>query len=138
MCERGRPTLVTTRRVYLCASDELVEAGDAVPFDLRYGAHACRGFAVRFEGQAHAYLNRCTHVPIELDYQPNRVFDDAGQWLVCATHGATYSPASGRCMGGPCRGGLIKIAVTEAQGQVHWHTSDVLQPIENTDERRTP
>lgn len=120
--------------MYLCASSELVEAGDAVAFELRYYGRVCRGFAVRFEGRAYAYLNQCTHVPMELDYQPNRVFDETGHWLMCATHGAIYSPTTGHCMGGPCRGGLVKIALTEAACAVHWHTSDKLQPIENSDE----
>ncbi len=125
---------MSTQTVYLCASSDLLDAGDAVPFDLRYFGRVCRGFAVRIEGRVHAYLNQCAHVPIELDYLPNRVFDDTGRWLMCATHGAIYSPSTGRCMGGPCRGGLVKIELTEAAGSVHWHTSDTLQPIENCDE----
>jgi nitrite reductase/ring-hydroxylating ferredoxin subunit len=120
----------TTPSVRLCASDELLESAQAVPFDVKYYGQVCRGFAVRFQGLVHAYLNRCTHVPIELDYQPNRVFDATGQWLMCATHGATYWPKTGDCVGGPCRGGLVKIALSESAGEVRWHTSDKLKPIE--------
>jgi nitrite reductase/ring-hydroxylating ferredoxin subunit len=114
----------------LCSSPDLVEGGDALPFDVIYYGQSCRAFAVRFEGLPHAYLNRCTHVPIELDYQPNRIFDDSGRWLLCATHGAAYQPDTGDCMGGPCRGGLVKITLSEAEGQVHWHTDLQLQPVE--------
>jgi nitrite reductase/ring-hydroxylating ferredoxin subunit len=114
----------------LCRSSELQERGLAVPFDVVYGGQTCRAFAVRFEGQVHAYLNRCTHIAMEMDYQPNRFFDASGQWLLCATHGAAYAPASGACVGGPCRGGLVKIAVTEADGVVHWHTAHNLRPAE--------
>ena len=117
--------------VHLCASTELLESAQAVPFDVRYCGQPGRGFAVRYQGQVHAYLNRCSHVPIELDYQPNRVFDDTGQWLMCATHGASYSPRSGDCLWGPCRGGLVKIEVSEHAGLVRWHTSAKLQPVEN-------
>ncbi|MEI8327482.1 MAG: Rieske 2Fe-2S domain-containing protein, partial [Betaproteobacteria bacterium] len=99
-----------------------------------YCGQRCRGFAVRFQGQAYAYLNRCTHVPIELDHQPNRVFDDTGQWLLCATHGASYWPKSGDCIGGPCRGGLVKIELTEDERVVRWHTSHQLQPPEQAHE----
>lgn len=116
--------------VRLCASCELVESAQAVPFDVKYSGQVCRGFAVRFHGHVYAYLNRCTHVPIELDYQPNRVFDDTGQWLMCATHGATYWPKTGDCVGGPCRGGLVKIDLSESEDEVHWHTSAKLQPIQ--------
>jgi nitrite reductase/ring-hydroxylating ferredoxin subunit len=116
--------------VALCNSRELGEGADAVPFDVIYQGMTCRAFAVRFNGVAHAYLNRCTHVAMELDYQPNRVFDDSGQWLLCATHGAAYQPESGACVGGPCRGGLVKIELSEFDGVVHWHTRAQLQPLD--------
>ena len=77
----------------------------------------------------HAYLNRCTHVAMEMDWQPNRFFDDTGRWLLCATHGAVYEPDTGACAGGPCRGGLVKIALSERDGVVHWHTACNLQPV---------
>jgi nitrite reductase/ring-hydroxylating ferredoxin subunit len=114
----------------LCASVDLRDGGTAVGFDVLYQGQTCRAFAIRYNGQAHAYLNRCTHVPMELDYQPDRVFDSTGHWLICATHGATYRPDTGRCSGGPCRGGLVKIAMEEHDGVVHWHTDHNLQPIE--------
>ena len=114
----------------LCHSADLVEGALAVPFDVVYAGQTCRAFAVRFEGQAQAYLNRCAHVAMELDLQPNRVFDASGRWLICAAHGAEYSPETGECVGGPCRGGLVKIALSETNGVVHWHTAYNLLPIE--------
>ena len=115
--------------IALCNSHELVDGGEAVPFDIVHGGRTMRAFAVRFEGRAFAYLNRCSHVSMELDYQPNRVFDDSGQWLLCSTHGAVYRPDTGDCAGGPCRGGLLKIALSEYDGVVHWHTAHNLQPL---------
>lgn len=114
----------------LCNATDLSEGGRAVPFDVVYAGQTCRAFAVRHEGQVQAYLNRCTHVAMELDFQPDRFFDTSGQWLMCATHGATYSPATGECTGGPCRGGLVKITLTEQGGVVHWHTEYNLKPFE--------
>ena len=32
--------------------------------------------------------------------------------------------------GGPCRGGLVKIELTESDGVVHWHTAYNLRPVE--------
>jgi len=116
--------------VALCASHELVDSARAVGFDVTYHGQACRAFAIRYEGRVHAYLNRCSHVPMEMDYQPERFFDSTGQWLICATHGAIYQPQTGRCAGGPCRGGLVKIALEERDGVVHWHTGPHLKPIE--------
>ena len=57
---------------------------------------------------------------MELDWQPNRVFDASGEWLICASHGAIFHPTSGECMGGPCNGGLVRIALLEQDGQVWW------------------
>jgi nitrite reductase/ring-hydroxylating ferredoxin subunit len=54
----------------LCRSGDLVNSGLAVPFDVVYAGATCRAFAVRFDGQVHAYLNRCTHVAMEMDYHP--------------------------------------------------------------------
>ena len=114
----------------LCNSADLADGGLAVPFDVVYGGQTCRAFAIRYNGQAHAYVNRCGHVAMELDYQPNHFFDITGHWLICATHGALYAPETGACRGGPCRGGLVKIELTERDGVVHWHTAYNLKPFE--------
>ena len=112
----------------LCASSDLVDAGLAVPFDVVYAGQTCRAFAIRHQGRVHAYLNRCSHVAME--YQPNHFWDGSGHQLICATHGATYAPDTGVCTGGPGRGGLIKIDLTEQDGVVHWHTAYNLKPVE--------
>lgn len=116
--------------VALCNSSDLADSGLAVPFDVVYAGQTCRAFSVRFEGQVQAYLNRCTHVAMEMDFQPDRFFDTEGRWLLCATHGATYAPDTGECVGGPCRGGLVKITLSESNGVVHWHTAYNLKPLE--------
>jgi nitrite reductase/ring-hydroxylating ferredoxin subunit len=114
----------------LCNSADLVNSGEAVPFDVVYYGRSMRGFAIRFNGTVYGYLNQCAHVPMEMDYQSNRFFDSTGQYLICATHGAMYRPQTGECRGGPCRGGLVKIAMSERDGVVHWHTASNLQPLE--------
>lgn len=114
----------------LCNSSELLDGGLAVPFDVVYLGQTCRAFAIRFEGRVHAYLNRCRHVAMEMDYQPDHFFDITGRWLMCATHGALYQPDTGACREGPCRGGLLKIDLVERDGVVHWHTAHNLKPVE--------
>ena len=116
--------------IALCETSDLVDGGHAVPFDVIYAGQTCRAFAVRFEGLPQAYLNRCTHVAMELDWQPNRVFDESGQWLLCASHGAAYRPDTGACAGGPCRGGLVKIGLLEQDGIVYWQSAYNLKPVE--------
>jgi nitrite reductase/ring-hydroxylating ferredoxin subunit len=113
----------------LCNATDLVEGGLAVPFDVIYAGQTCRAFGVRFGGQPQAYLNRCSHVAMELDWQPNSVFDASGQWLLCASHGAAYHPETGECAAGPCRGGLVKILLSERDGVVFWHPLYNLKPL---------
>jgi nitrite reductase/ring-hydroxylating ferredoxin subunit len=123
---------VTARHgaIDLCASGDLVDSGLAVSFDVTFQGQTCRAFAIRYQGHVAAYLNRCSHVPMEMDYQPDRFFDITGHRLICATHGAMYEPRTGACLGGPCHGGLIKITVDESDGVVRWHTAHNLQTVE--------
>jgi len=114
----------------LCRADELVERGRAVAFDVLLWGKPARGFALRFEGRVVAYLNRCAHVPTELDWQEGEFLDGAKQFIVCSIHGATYDPRSGRCVMGVCgRFGLTAIAVEERDGQVYWYPSRDIKPV---------
>lgn len=116
--------------IALCNSSDLQDSGVAVPFDVVCGGQTTRAFAIRFDGTPQAYLNRCTHIAMEMDWQPNRFFDADGRWLLCATHGAVYSPKDGACRGGPCRGGLQKITLSEQDGVVYWHPDYLIKPVE--------
>lgn len=113
----------------LCNSADLAEGGMAVGFDVVFAGETVRAFAIRYEGKPHAYLNRCTHVAMEMDWKPDHFFDDSGRWLLCATHGAHYEPDTGACMGGPCKGGLVKIDLVERDGVVHWQSQYRLKPV---------
>lgn len=105
----------------VCASADLVDAGLGRLFDVQLADGKGQGFAVRFEGRVYAYVNRCAHVPTELDWNPGEFFDVDGRVLVCATHGAEYQPTTGRCTAGPCRGKALRaITVREQDGQVQW------------------
>ncbi len=76
----------------------------------------------------HAYLNRCTHVAMELDWQPDR-FLTLGAGCCVPSHGAEYAPDTGACVGGLCRGGLVSIELNEAAGVVYWLPRHDLQPV---------
>ena len=65
-------------------------------------------FAVYFEGQFHAYINQCQHLPIELDWNEEHYFDETEKFLICATHGAVYDPKTGYCLSGPCKSKYLK------------------------------
>ncbi|MBU6260799.1 MAG: Rieske 2Fe-2S domain-containing protein [Burkholderiales bacterium] len=114
--------------VPLCASAALEERGRAWVWELLEYGRPVRAFALRFDGQVRAYLNRCVHVPTEMDWQPGDFLDLERRWILCSIHGAAYEPANGRCVGGPCgRGRLTVIDVAERDDMVYWYPSAALQ-----------
>lgn len=118
----------------LCAAEALADGGPGVRFAVTVGARDATGFVVRFRGHVRAYLNRCAHVAMELDWQPGMFFDADGEYLICATHGALYDPASGACVGGPClgRGGLRALDVFERDGRVWWRPDAYVNAARDT------
>ena len=103
----------------ICASAALVDDGPGVRFEVDDEGGPTPAFVIRHAGEARAYLNRCAHVGVQLDWQQGQFFDPETGLLICATHGALYDPASGICLSGPCRGGrLIPIAVEEHDGRI--------------------
>lgn len=91
---------------------DLVDGGDGVRFTVRGTAGDVPAFAIRYRGAVHAYLNVCAHQQVELDWLPGRFFDDNGEMLVCALHGALYEPHTGLCIAGPCPGArLVRVPI---------------------------
>lgn len=115
--------------IFICESSEIEEGGRGVRFPLTAAGEDVTGFVIRFEGKVHGYLNRCAHVPMELDWNPGEFFESGGLYLMCATHGALYEPDTGKCAGGPCRGGkLMSISVTEHEQKIFWQPDDFFRP----------
>jgi nitrite reductase/ring-hydroxylating ferredoxin subunit len=103
----------------ICKSGDLADAGPGVRFEVEFGGETAPAFVVRYEGRVHAYLNRCTHVAMELDWQAGAFFDSDRRDLICSTHGALFSATSGKCIGGPCSGRpLVKLTVEEHDGLI--------------------
>jgi len=110
---------MAARERLICSSAALVDSGDGVRFEVKRGDATEPAFVVRYDGQVRAYLNRCAHMPMELDWKPGRFFDGEGLLLVCSTHGAIYAPDNGECRGGPCAGALAQLEVEERDGCVY-------------------
>lgn len=51
-----------------------------------------------------AYLNRCPHLGVPLNWNENQFMDSDSSFIRCSTHGAMFEPESGLCILGPCRG----------------------------------
>ena len=113
----------------LCRSAELLERGKALTFDVLHFRESAHAFALRFDGQVVAYLNRCVHVPTEMDWQPGEFLDSGKEYILCSIHGAAYDPRNGRCVAGPCgRGKLTLLHVEERDGEVYWYPSRDTRP----------
>ena len=114
----------------LCASSDLQDGGRAWVFDVEFRGEPLRAFALRFDGEVVSYLNRCAHVPAEMDWQEGQFLDGDQRFIMCSIHGAVYEPRDGRCVGGPCgKGTLTALSVAEHDGQVLWYPSSDIRPV---------
>jgi nitrite reductase/ring-hydroxylating ferredoxin subunit len=114
--------------VFICSSHALVDGGVGVRFPVLAFGDEATGFVVRYGGKVYGYLNRCAHIPVELDWFKGEFFESNKLHLMCSTHGATYAPESGVCTGGPCRGGRLRaIAVRETADGVYWQPDQHFQ-----------
>ena len=90
------------------ASAEELPQGSSKKFTLSCNGDRVEGFVVNFRGSYYAYLNRCCHIPMPMDWFENQFLSEDGCFIVCATHGATYEPATGECVAGPCPGEYLE------------------------------
>jgi nitrite reductase/ring-hydroxylating ferredoxin subunit len=96
-----------------------ISHGNSRKFQLTCGDKTLDGFVVNFKGRFHAYVNRCCHIPVPLDWTDNEFFTTDRRHLICLTHGATYEPDTGICVDGPCPGEYLDaIPVAVYHGQV--------------------
>lgn len=117
----------------ICLSAIVEDLGDGFRFMVRSSDIASKvadidhrvdatlpAFVIRHDGQVHAYLNRCAHVAMELDWQPGQFFTQDKTAIICASHDAQYLPETGECISGPCPQGamLTKLNVQEKDGQI--------------------
>jgi nitrite reductase/ring-hydroxylating ferredoxin subunit len=95
----------------------IARVGELAPGQTKKFLFACagqevEGFVLNYGGQLHAYVNRCRHVPMSLDWVENQFFTEDGRFVQCATHGAYYRPETGECIAGPpCGRSLIRVAL---------------------------
>lgn len=121
----------------ICDSRHLREGEEGVRFSVELDGQLLAAFAVRYGGRVYAFINRCAHRGVELDWVEGRFFDGDGKALVCATHGARYHPDSGACAGGPCAGGgLTALAVAEEGGRV-WLVAEAVRLVSGDQARQT-
>ena len=91
--------------------------GKSKKFTLRCGGDRVEAMLINYQGDLFAYVNRCRHVGISLDWVDNQFFSEDRRYLICANHGATYEPKTGECIWGPCVGASLQGVPLEIDGQ---------------------
>ncbi len=86
----------------LCAVAELEDPG-ARTFRYRSGDYLFQGFVVKRGGKVFGYIDRCPHTGLPLELF-GRYLTREGDLLICASHGALFTPETGHCVAGPCAG----------------------------------
>ena len=66
-------------------------------------------FVVYKGGEICAYQNRCPHVGVELNWQPDQFLSLDGASIQCSMHGALFRIDDGFCHSGPCYGESLKM-----------------------------
>ena len=94
-----------------------LEPGKSKKFTLRRGQRDLEALLVNYEGNYFAYVNRCPHTGITLDWVNNQFFSSDNRYLMCATHGAVFEPPTGECVWGPCFGLALQSVPIEIAGE---------------------
>jgi nitrite reductase/ring-hydroxylating ferredoxin subunit len=94
---------MTDTRYPLCRAGTVPE-DDARGFRVDTPDGPCGIILVNSGGRLHAYLNRCPHTGVNLDWVPDRFLDGSLHYIQCATHGALFRMHDGFCILGPCAG----------------------------------
>lgn len=77
---------------YLVIPASALKPEESSKFLLAIGDTDEECFIINHEGKFHAYVNRCRHVPMAMDWVENQFFAEDGRYLMCQTHCAYYEP----------------------------------------------
>lgn len=102
----------------LCAVAEIADGG-ARELEAEIDGIAESLILLRRGERVSVFLNVCPHAGRRLDWAPGQFLIDRGH-LVCAVHGACFEPATGECVGGPCRGASLRAVATEVRDAQVW------------------
>jgi nitrite reductase/ring-hydroxylating ferredoxin subunit len=104
-----------------------ITPGQTKKFLLYVDGREVECFLLNYDGQLFAYVNRCRHVPMTMDWIDNQFLTEDERYILCATHGAAYEPETGECIfGPPCGKFLDRVPLTIDADRVIAH-----RPIED-------
>ena len=119
---RARRTMACRKVRYRVARMASLAPGESLKFMLPIRGVDEECFVVNFQGAYYAYVNRCRHVPMAMDWIDNQFFTEHARYLMCQTHNAYYDPVSGECVAGPpsaCGKVLYRVPIEVADGVIY-------------------
>lgn len=98
----------------LCHIDD-IEEGKTRGFDVG----ELKVIALKKEGTVYLYVNRCPHLGLNLEFQPDDFLNYDETYIQCSTHGAMFTLETGECVLGPCKGESLEgITFNLNEGQI--------------------
>lgn len=91
----------------LCALADLADPGSR-GFTVEAQDGTFDIFVVRADNKVYGYINVCPHAGTPLDWKPNQFLSPDRRMIQCATHGARFEIATGKCIFGPCKGAALR------------------------------
>jgi nitrite reductase/ring-hydroxylating ferredoxin subunit len=78
------------------------------------------GFVVRIGSVIRVYINSCPHTGAPLNWQEDRFLDYSQTDIICTMHGARFTPETGECTIGPCKGrSLMPLPFEISNGMIY-------------------
>jgi nitrite reductase/ring-hydroxylating ferredoxin subunit len=105
--------LLPAEKRVLCRAEDIPE-GMSKAFPPAPGAFFGL-FAIRQEGRILVYVNSCPHIGVPLNWSGDDFLTRDRAHIICATHGAEFLIATGRCFSGPCIGDHLEPIIAEIQ-----------------------
>src|SRR5258707_4739801 len=82
---RSRRKNAPARARYKVARTDSLAPGESLKFMMPIRGTDEECFLINFGGEFHAYVNRCRHVPMAMDWVDNQFFAEDGRYLMCQT-----------------------------------------------------
>ena len=111
--------IVTHMNELLCNINDISDPG-AKGFELSFNESTLAFFVVKKDAEVFAYINKCPHVGINLEWRPDDFLNIDKSLIQCSVHGAEFIIETGRCIAGPCQGKMLDSVPLQidAQGNI--------------------